>query len=127
MMELFRLSNEIVECHRIRRLIELHGERFLNSIYRSEEMSIAQNHHQSTEIFTGIWAAKRAMSKNLGLSQQRNLDWTQIELKLIQPEEWKIEFDGLIQQRVTELQLTRVEVSISYTRQFALATVLTFR
>ena len=63
-MDIVGLGTEIVECARVRALIEQHGERFLNRVYTDRERSRwCQARTNATEHFAAVWAAKEAVFK----------------------------------------------------------------
>ena len=62
------LGTEIVECARVRGLIEEHGERFLARVYTPAEVRWCQTRASSTEQFAALWAAKEAVFKSLRMA-----------------------------------------------------------
>ena len=62
-MEIIGLGTDITECLRIARMIERHGELFINRVYTPDEIAYCQSRKQSTQHFTGRWAAKEAISR----------------------------------------------------------------
>lgn len=80
-MNLLGIGTSIVECLRIRRLIEQHGEQFLLRIYTDREVSFCQARRHSTEHFAGHWAMKEAISRALGVDRRGGLVWTELEIR----------------------------------------------
>ena len=62
-MHIIGIGTEIVECLRIGRMIELHGEQFLTRVYTAEEIHFCQGRRRSMEHFAARWAAKEAVIK----------------------------------------------------------------
>src|SRR5271166_4898769 len=80
-MEILGIGTDIVECLRIARMIEEHGELFLNRVYTEREIRYCQTRKHSTEHFAGRWAAKEAILKSLGTGWRRGLSWTDVEVR----------------------------------------------
>ena len=80
-MDIFGIGTDITECLRIARMIERHGELFLARVYTPEEIRYCQNRMQSTQHFTGRWAAKEAMLKALGTGWIKGITWRDVEVR----------------------------------------------
>ena len=62
-------------------MIERHGELFINRVYTPEEIKYCQSRKQSTQHYTGRWAAKEAILKALGTGWRRGISWRDIEIR----------------------------------------------
>src|ERR1700676_692738 len=80
-MDILGIGTDIIECLRIGRLIEKHGEQFLTRIYTSREIRFCQARKRPLEHFASCWAAKEAIFKCLGTSWRPGLAWTDIEIR----------------------------------------------
>ncbi len=81
MSELIGIGTDITECLRIARMIERHGELFVNRVYTPEEIKYCQSRKLATQHFTGRWAAKEAILKVLGTGWGNGISWTDIEIR----------------------------------------------
>ena len=81
MPEILGIGTDITECLRIARMIERHGELFINRVYTAEEIRYCQQRAQSTQHFTGRWAAKEAILKALGTGWRRGISWRDVEIR----------------------------------------------
>src|SRR5213078_3218872 len=81
LMEIVGIGTDIVECLRIGRMIEQHGELFLTRVYTEREIRYCQARKRAMEHFAGRWAAKEAIMKCLGTGWQRGLAWTDLEIR----------------------------------------------
>ena len=81
MPELIGLGTDITECLRIARMIERHGELFVNRVYTPEEICYCQQRKQATQHFAGRWAAKEAVLKALGTGWRRGISWRDVEVR----------------------------------------------
>ena len=66
-MDIVGIGTDIVECLRIGRMIEQHGELFLTRIFTEREIRYCQERKRAMEHFAGRWAAKEAVLKALGV------------------------------------------------------------
>src|ERR1700726_2325245 len=81
LMEIVGIGTDIVECLRIGRMIEQHGELFLTRVYTAYEIQFCQSRKRATEHFAARWAAKEAVLKALGIRWQSTLSWTDMEVR----------------------------------------------
>ena len=65
-MEILGIGTDIIECPRIGKMIEQHGELFLRRVYTEREIRYCQARKHAIEHFAGRWAAKEAILKALG-------------------------------------------------------------
>src|SRR3954452_455861 len=80
-MEILGFGTNIIECPRIGRMIEQHGELFLRRIYTEREIRHCQARKHAIEHFAGRWAAKEAILKAIGTGWTRGVAWTDIEVR----------------------------------------------
>src|SRR5271155_6164368 len=80
-MQIFGTGTEIIECPRIGRMIEQHGELFLRRVYTDREIRYCQARKHAIEHFAGRWAAKEAILKALGTGRSHGIAWTNIEVR----------------------------------------------
>src|SRR5262245_10264231 len=79
-MEILGMGTDIVECLRVGRMIERHGELFLGRVYTEREVRFCQSRRRATEHFAARWAAKEAVLKALGQPWRRGVEWTDVEV-----------------------------------------------
>src|SRR5438445_69147 len=80
-MDIVGIGTDIVECLRIGRMIEQHGELFLTRVYTEREIRYCQARKHAMEHFAGRWAAKEAVLKCLGTGWSRGVAWTDVEIR----------------------------------------------
>ena len=66
MSTIIGIGTDITECLRIARMIERHGELFINRVYNAEEIRYCQNRKQATQHFAGRWSVGEG-PRNRGL------------------------------------------------------------
>lgn len=126
-MEIVGIGTDIVECLRIGRMIERHGELFLTRVYTEREVRYCQARKHATEHFAGRWAAKEAILKCLGTGWRRGLCWTDMEIQNDPAGRPHALLAGGARDRAEALRLSAVLVSISHCRAYATAYALAVR
>ena len=80
-MEIVGIGTDIVECVRIGKMIQDHGELFIARVYTDREIRYCRERKNATEHFAGRWAAKEAILKCLGTGWRRGISWTDLEIR----------------------------------------------
>jgi holo-[acyl-carrier protein] synthase len=124
MIELIGLGTDITECLRIARMIDRHGELFIDRVYTPEEIKYCQSRKQATQHFTGRWAAKEAILKALGTGWRKGISWRDIEIRNEPSGRPVVAVRGGVKEVVEKLQISEIQVSISHCRTHATATAI---
>ena len=74
------LGTDIVECDRIARLIDRHGESFTHRVFTPAEREYCDRHKNSAQNYAGRWAAKEAAMKALGTGFVPPVGWHDFEV-----------------------------------------------
>jgi holo-[acyl-carrier protein] synthase len=69
------LGSDIVDVRRIAKVIERHGDRFLDRIFTSAERTKAESRANAVETYAKRFAAKEACSKALGTGFRCGVFW----------------------------------------------------
>ena len=120
-MEIVGIGTDIVECLRIGRMIEQHGELFLMRVYTPREIRYCQARRHSTEHFAGRWAAKEAIMKCLGTGWRRGMCWTDVEVRNDVSGKPAVHLGGAAKDQAQHLHLSDILLTISHCRAFATA------
>ena len=120
-MEIVGIGTDIVECLRIGRMIEQHGELFLMRVYTPREIRYCQGHKHSIEHFAGRWAAKEAILKCLGTGWRRGLSWTDVEVRNENNGKPTVHLGGAAKEQAQQLHLSDILLTISHCRAYATA------
>jgi len=126
-MEIVGLGTDIVECVRIRKMIQDHGELFLQRVYTDREIRYCQSRRQAAEHFAGRWAAKEAVLKALGTGWRRGISWRDIEVRNDPSGQPKIAVRGEAKEIAKRKRLGDILITISHCRQFATAYAIAVR
>lgn len=120
-MRIIGIGTDITECLRIARMIERHGEIFLQRVYTPGEISYCQNRKQATQHFTGRWCAKEAVLKALGTGWVRGISWLDVEVVNRPGGRPEIVLRNGAKQAAERLGIRQVQISISHCRTHAVA------
>jgi holo-[acyl-carrier protein] synthase len=126
-MQIIGIGSDIVECVRIGRMIERHGELFLERVFTSREIRYCQSRKQVTEHFSGRWAAKEAVFKALGAGWRRGWYWTDLEIRNDAEGRPRVHVGGAARDHVRTLRVSDILVTISHCRAYATAQALAVR
>jgi holo-[acyl-carrier protein] synthase len=125
-VDVIGLGTEIVECARVRAMIEEHAERFLARVYTPDEIRHCQARKNSTEHFAAIWAAKEAVFKALKVAGRGGAPWAQIEIEYRDDAPW-VQVRGFIRQRMADAGVGNILLTTAYSRHYATATAIALR
>jgi holo-[acyl-carrier protein] synthase len=123
-MEIVSIGTDIVECLRIGRMIEQHGELFLTRVYTAREIRYCQTRKHATEHFAGRWAAKEAILKCLGTGWQRGMSWTDMEIRNDLRGKPRVLLRGAARDHAEALRISDILLSVSHCRAYATANAL---
>lgn len=123
-MDIVGIGTDIVECVRIGRMIEQHGELFLHRVYTSREIRYCQTRKHAIEHFAGRWAAKEAIFKCLGTGWRHGLCWTDLEIRNDPSGAPRLHLCGAARDRVESMRVSDVLITISHCRAYATAYAL---
>ena len=111
---------DIVEIGRIESAIRQWGKRFLNRIYTEAELKLCQGRASS---LAGHFAAKEAVMKVLGTGT-RGVNWREIEILSDARGKPLVKLYGQAKNKAEELKLSEFAISLSDTKQHAVAVAL---
>lgn len=121
-MAILGIGTEIIECVRISKMIETHGEQFLERVYTPGEIEYCFGAANSNERFAQRWAAKEAVMKALRCRNQ-GVHWTDIEI-VASPGGPAIVLVGAAAAHAEQMGVERVHVALGACRTHATAYVL---
>jgi holo-[acyl-carrier protein] synthase len=123
-MDIVGIGTDIVECPRIGRMIEEHGELFLSRVYTAREIRYCQARKNAMEHFAGRWAAKEAILKCLGTGWRKGLCWTDLEIRNDFQGAPRVYLGGAARDQAEQLHVSDILLSISHCRAYATATAV---
>lgn len=120
-MDVLGIGTDIIECPRIGKMIETHGESFLRRVYTDREIRYCQARKHAIEHFAGRWAAKEAIMKALGTGRSRGVAWTQVEIRNDDRGRPTVMVCGAAREVARERGVADLLISISHCRTYATA------
>jgi holo-[acyl-carrier protein] synthase len=123
-MDILGIGTDIIECPRIGKMIEQHGELFLRRVYTDREIRYCQARKHAIEHFAGRWAAKEAILKAIGTGWMRGIAWTDLEVRNSFTGEPKVHVCGAAKEAALRRGIGDILISISHCRTYATAYAL---
>ncbi len=114
---------DIVNIDRIRKTLFKNADRFLERIFTEDEINYISTTGKSPETIAGMFAAKEAISKVLGTGIGA-IGWRDIEIRHNQMGKPYVKIFGKLEERMSQLIIHGIEISISHERDIALAFAL---
>ena len=116
---------DIVETARIAKLIEEHGDHFLNRVFTPAEQQYCNaSKKRSVEHYAGRFAAKEAVLKVLGTGWRGQIAWTDIEITKDPSGQPRVALTGECARLAQEKGITRWHLSISHIETHATASAI---
>lgn len=111
---------DIIEIDRVARAVERWGQRFLERIYTPGEVAFCRGR---SERLASRFAAKEAVMKALGTGT-RGVGWREVEVVREPGEAPSIVLHGRASRRAQALGIESLAVSLSHSREYAVASVV---
>lgn len=115
---------DLVDCPRIEKMLERHGERFLERVFTQAEQKQADEVKNRIEKLAGRFAAKEAVLKMLGTGWRGKIAWTDIEVVNTETGQPQVILSGEVKKIADKLGITQISVSITHTANFAIASAV---
>lgn len=124
-MRLIGHGIDLVEIDRIARLMERHGDRFLERVYTviERDYCMAQT-KRHLEHLAGRFAAKEAALKALGTGLSGGIQWTDVQVRREASGQPVLELSGEAGRIADERGITSWSLSLSHDRSHAVASAL---
>jgi holo-[acyl-carrier protein] synthase len=118
------LGTDIIEIARIAQSIDRYGERFVQRIFTADEIAYCRRKKSAAESFAARFAAKEAAAKALGTGISRGVSWLEIEVTREPGGRPLLALSGRAAERARELGVVRASLSLTHTREMAMAVVV---
>ena len=115
---------DIIEISRIREMLERHGDRFVERVFTAREAGYCREHRDPVPRFAARFAAKEAALKVIGTGWRDGIAWTDVEVVNEPSGAPTLRVCGLVETRARELGILRWTISLSHSRDFAVASVI---
>jgi len=120
---MFTTGVDIIEIPRIKRVLDRYGQRFLNRVFTPAEIAYCRGRAPN---LAGRFAAKEAAMKALGTGV-RGVSWKDIEVIRADSGAPSLRLHGRAEKRAERLQMSEMSLSISHSREYAVAFVVAQR
>jgi holo-[acyl-carrier protein] synthase len=118
------VGTDMAEISRIEQSIARFGDRFLARIFTPGEIAYCRRKKRSAESFAARFAAKEAAAKALGTGISHGVTWLEIEVAREPSGKPSLQLAGRAAQRAAALGVNRISLSLTHSRDTALAVVI---
>jgi holo-[acyl-carrier protein] synthase len=118
---LMGIGTDIIECERIGKMIDKHGETFLARVFTQGEIDYCSGRKAANQHFAGRWAAKEAVLKALGTGWAHGIQWTDVEVLNQQGGKPNVNLRGRAHEICLQQGISEMMISISHCRNYAVA------
>lgn len=113
-----------MEIARIAQSVERFGERFLHRVFSEREIAYCRSKKNSAESFAARFAAKEAGAKALGTGISYGISWRELEVVREASGRPTLQLSGRAAERAHRLGVTRTSLSLTHSRELAMAVVV---
>ena len=118
-------GTDLIEIARVRASISRFGDRFLDRVFTPAEIAYCRRKvRNADESFAARFSAKEAGAKALGTGIADGVAWTEIEVRRSPGQRPTLHFTGRATARADAMGVRRTHLSLSHSRDLAIATVL---
>src|SRR5271170_3521529 len=118
------LGTDLIETRRVQESMERFGERFLERIFTVGEIAYCIRKRNAAESFAARFAAKEAGAKALGTGISHGISWSELEVIREPSGRPLLKLTGRAAQRAHELGVIHISLSLTHSRETAIAIVI---
>jgi holo-[acyl-carrier protein] synthase len=118
------LGTDLIEIARIEHSLARFGDAFLRRVYTGGEIAYCRRKRNSAESFAARFAAKEAAAKALGTGISRGVSWREFEVRRRPGERPEMHLSGRAAELAAALGVRRIALTLSHSREHAMAVVL---
>jgi holo-[acyl-carrier protein] synthase len=118
------VGTDLMENARIERSIVRFGEAFLKRVFTPGEVAYCRAKRNFAESFAARFAAKEAGAKALGTGISRGVSWREFEVRRKPGQRPELYLSGRAQEIAQALGVKRLSLSLTHSRDFAMAVVI---
>lgn len=115
---------DLTEVDRIEEMLAEHGDRFLQRCFTPREIADAGDGPRRTEHLAARFAAKEAALKALGTGWAQGVGWTDVAVHRAESGKPELIVTGRAAAVAAERGITRWQVSLTHTKDHAVASVI---
>ena len=114
------IGADIIEIARIEKAVKRWGESFLQRVYTDSELRL---YRRKLSSLAARFAGKEAVIKALG-ARNKGISWKEIEILSGPGGKPSVRLYGRIQNQAASLGLNKLAISLSHSREYAIAVVM---
>jgi holo-[acyl-carrier protein] synthase len=118
------LGTDLIETGRVQQSIDRFGDRFLERIFSPGEIAYCKRKKNAAESFAARFAAKEAGAKALGTGISRGVTWKEFEVKREASGKPSLHLSGRAAELAAAMGVKRIQLSLTHSRELALAVVV---
>jgi holo-[acyl-carrier protein] synthase len=115
---------DIAEVDRIGQTIERFGRRFTERVFTADEIRYCESKANRVERYAARFAAKEAAMKAIGTGWNRGVTWRDVEVRRSPGQRPTMAFHGRAAEFFAKLGATRAHLSLTHTKELAMAQVI---
>jgi holo-[acyl-carrier protein] synthase len=118
------LGTDLMETRRLQESIDRFGERFLERIFTAGEIAYCSRKKNAAESFAARFAAKEAGAKALGTGISRGVSWKEFEVRREVSGQPTLHLSGRAAELARVMGIRRFQLSLTHSRELAMAVVV---
>ncbi|HEX9200139.1 MAG TPA: holo-ACP synthase [Acidobacteriaceae bacterium] len=118
------VGTDLMEIARVAQSIARFGDRFLRRVYTPREIAYCQRKKNAAESFAARFAAKEAGAKALGTGISHGVNWLELEVTREPSGKPGLELSGRAAERARDLGVATISLSLTHSKEVALAVVV---
>jgi holo-[acyl-carrier protein] synthase len=118
------IGTDLMEIARIEQSIARFGDRFLQRVYTPREIAYCSQKKNAAESFAARFAAKEAGAKALGTGISHGISWLELEVVREPAGKPTLQLSGRAGARARTLGVHHINLSLTHSREVALAVVV---
>lgn len=115
---------DIIEVPRVAAAIERFGRRFVQRLFTPAEIRYCESKANKAERYAARFAAKEAGLKAIGTGWKGGIAWTEVEVRREPGGRPTLAFSGKAAEFAARLGVKRASLSLSHTKDQAIASVI---
>jgi len=119
------VGTDLIETKRIKESIDRYGERFLERVFTAGEIAYCMRKKKNAaESFAARFAAKEAGAKALGTGISRGVTWIELEVRREASGRPTLHLSGRAAELAKAMGVRRIQLSLTHSRELAMAVVV---
>jgi holo-[acyl-carrier protein] synthase len=118
------LGTDLIETRRVQESIDRFGERFLARVFSASEIAYCKRKKNAAESFAARFAAKEAGAKALGTGISHGVSWKEFEVKRAASGKPSLHLSGRAAELAGAMGVKRIQLSLTHSRELAMAVVV---